>query len=73
MRRFILFLLVLTIIAAVPVPAITPQAQISPKPIGLASYGIYSKGANSTYTIATNQIIGYFNISSINSFNPKLP
>ncbi|MEJ2771315.1 MULTISPECIES: thermopsin family protease [unclassified Stygiolobus] len=73
MRRFILFLLVLTIIAAVPVPAITPQAQISPKPIGLASYGIYSKGANSTYTITTNQIIGYFNISSINSFNPNSP
>lgn len=75
MRRFILFLLllVLTIITAVPVTAITPQAQISPKPIGLASYGIYSKGTNSTYTITTNQIIGYFKIYSINSFNPNSP
>jgi thermopsin len=50
------------------------QMSLSYAPTGIASYGVYNNsGSLSYYIIKTNQIIGYFNISSIKAYNSTFP
>ena len=63
MRWF--FLLLLALLALIPIL----HSAYSARPVGLASYGIFIGEKNVTYTILTDQVIGFFKIYSIKAVN----